>query len=138
MPGEDDRLIERREAENARLAAGSAAKPQVCTAVVVEDGEGRILLLKRGVSCSRPGHWSFPGGKLEPGETLSECCRREMFEETGPALETLRFDRLTECLGPPHLVGVVCRATAAGEPLNREIIIATRSDGSPGDRPPTR
>ena len=27
--------------------------------------------------------WSFPKGKIEPGETLEECAIREVFEETG-------------------------------------------------------
>ena len=38
----------------------------------------------------RPHHgdWSFPKGKLEPGETLAECAQREVGEETG--FETVR------------------------------------------------
>ena len=33
----------------------------------------------------RPGHrdWTFPKGKLDPGETLRQCARREVEEETG-------------------------------------------------------
>ncbi len=33
----------------------------------------------------RPGRedWTFPKGKLEPGETLAECAVREVLEETG-------------------------------------------------------
>lgn len=27
--------------------------------------------------------WEFPGGKQQPGESLEECCRREIAEETG-------------------------------------------------------
>ncbi|MCD4739825.1 NUDIX domain-containing protein [archaeon] len=33
------------------------------------------------------GHWSFPKGKIEPGENLQETARREILEETGLHVE---------------------------------------------------
>lgn len=33
----------------------------------------------------------FPGGKREPGETLEEAARREVFEETGATITSLKF-----------------------------------------------
>jgi len=41
----------------------------------------------------RPGRedWSFPKGKLDPGETLEECALREVTEETGLECRTVRF-----------------------------------------------
>lgn len=38
----------------------------------------------------RPSHrdWTFPKGKLDPGETLRQCARREVEEETGFACST--------------------------------------------------
>ena len=44
--------------------------------------EGRALLVRRGREPLR-GEWSIPGGKVEPGESLEECVRRELREETG-------------------------------------------------------
>lgn len=43
------------------------------------DGEGRVLLQKRGDS----GSWGFPGGAIELGETPEEAAVREIKEETG-------------------------------------------------------
>jgi len=61
-------------------------QPAIGVGAVVFDGLGRVLLVRRG----RPpavGAWSLPGGKQEAGETLRECCRRELREETGLAVE---------------------------------------------------
>ena len=45
--------------------------------------QDRFLLLKR-PKCKKiyPGHWNFPGGKKEGFETVEECLRREVREET--------------------------------------------------------
>jgi|GEM_PF-420899 len=48
--------------------------------VVVEDN-GAILLGQR-LSGLFSGQWCLPGGKLDQGESVEECARRELFEET--------------------------------------------------------
>lgn len=59
---------------------------------VAEDGSRRLLLVKRGKD-PFAGLWAFPGGFLEENETLEQCARRELKEETG--LETAsRFEEL--------------------------------------------
>jgi 8-oxo-dGTP diphosphatase len=49
------------------------------TAAVIER-DGKILIAKRRVPSIVP-PWEFPGGKLEDGESLEECLKREIREE---------------------------------------------------------
>ncbi|TPM82654.1 NUDIX domain-containing protein [Mesorhizobium sp. B2-3-3] len=53
--------------------------PAVSVAVVRND---TVLLVKRARQPSQ-GLYAFPGGKVEPGETLEDAARRELMEETG-------------------------------------------------------
>lgn len=53
----------------------------VCAAIVFENG--RFLVARRSPQEKLAGFWEFPGGKVEPGETLQECLKREIAEELG-------------------------------------------------------
>jgi len=54
----------------------------IVTAAVVER-EGRFFVTRRQDGTHLEGHWEFPGGKCEPGETDEACLTREMREELG-------------------------------------------------------
>lgn len=56
----------------------------VGAAVILESGDGKILLTRRGDHLHTfPGIWVPPGGHLEANETLAEAGLRELEEETG-------------------------------------------------------
>jgi len=62
----------------------SAARRPVDVAVgVLIDPEGRFLLTSRPVGKAYAGYWEFPGGKVEPGESIEQALRRELQEEIG-------------------------------------------------------
>jgi len=52
-------------------------------AAVIQRADGAFLLTSRPAGKVYAGHWEFPGGKLEPGETVEQALRRELHEELG-------------------------------------------------------
>ena len=60
---------------------------------VVNNNQGQILIDRRKKSGDMGGLWEFPGGKIEPGETIEECIKREVQEEINIEIEVC--DRLT-------------------------------------------
>ncbi|MDQ3102175.1 MAG: NUDIX hydrolase [Bacteroidota bacterium] len=56
--------------------------PILSVDALIEDDQGRILLIIRGVPPFK-GKWCLPGGKVEPGERVEAALEREMIEEIG-------------------------------------------------------
>jgi 8-oxo-dGTP diphosphatase len=50
---------------------------------VLRDAAGRVLIAQRPEGKHLAGLWEFPGGKLEPGETVAQALVRELHEELG-------------------------------------------------------
>ena len=59
------------DAKEANSASNSAGRPvtEVAVGVLVQP-DGRYLLAQRPAGKPYEGYWEFPGGKLEPGETV--------------------------------------------------------------------
>ena len=66
-----------------------------CSAFVFDAKREKVLLLQR----SDDGKWAVPGGAMMAGESLSEACQREVFEETGIKV---KVNRLLSVYTSPH------------------------------------
>ena len=70
-----------------RRLVGHRALLQAGASVLLEDGEGRLLLQRR-ADC---GLWGYHGGSVELDEAVEEAAKRELFEETGLHAEKLEL-----------------------------------------------
>jgi len=61
-------------------ALGKSNTVRVGIGVIIEKGDGKILVGKR--KGSHAPFYSIPGGHLDPGETFEKCAVREVREET--------------------------------------------------------
>ena len=70
----------------AREASPQGAPTRPCTNVAVGilvQPDGQFLLTTRPPGKPYAGHWEFPGGKFEAGETVEDALARELHEELG-------------------------------------------------------
>lgn len=54
-------------------------------------GDKFLIAQRDGTNRFIPYLWEFPGGKLEPNETLPECIKREILEEINIEIEVEEF-----------------------------------------------
>ncbi|WP_336885030.1 NUDIX hydrolase [Methylomicrobium sp. RS1] len=73
----------------------SFPEPMIGVGGLLFNRQNQVLLIKRNKP-PRQGLWSVPGGKLEAGEGLTECCRREIREETGLDVNVLSLIAVVE------------------------------------------
>jgi ADP-ribose pyrophosphatase YjhB (NUDIX family) len=58
-----------------------------CSAVLFSNDGQAVLLTRR----TDNGQWCLPGGMIDPGESVTEGCEREIFEETGLIVRVVRL-----------------------------------------------
>lgn len=86
---------------------------------LIENPEGRILLLQRAGSAYGPGAWCLPGGKVDYGQTVESALAREIWEETSLQLLAAEFffwqDSLPIQTGGIHCLNLYFRCRVRGE-----------------------
>jgi len=89
--------------------------PVTGTSIIPILPDGRIVLIRR----RDTGRWGFPGGMVDWGEDIPTTVKRELNEETGLQLQTLK--RLVGVYSAPdrdprfHSICVVVEASVDGE-----------------------
>lgn len=91
----------------------SAERPSaVLCAVFEEEGQAHLVLTRRSSRLrSHTGEVSFPGGRIDPGESPTNAARREAHEEVGLPPEAVtpvgRLSTLTTSLNPAPITPIV-------------------------------
>jgi ADP-ribose pyrophosphatase YjhB (NUDIX family) len=83
-------IIGERVGKDGRLGVG-------CSASIFDSQKEKILLVRR----KDNGKWAVPGGYMEAGESFSDACNREVWEETGL---TVNINRLIGVYTSPNLL----------------------------------
>lgn len=66
-------------------------KPHQIVAAAVICKDETVLVCKRHSKGLNAGLWEFPGGKLEQGESIDDCLKREIHEELGIDIHHLSY-----------------------------------------------
>lgn len=59
---------------------------------IIQNKEGKLLLLQRSGVASYPDHWQLVEGKLEESENILEALKREIYEETGTSVSDININ----------------------------------------------
>ncbi len=116
-------------------------RPKVSVVFVCSDGDGRLLLARRGPGArDEPGAWDCGAGALEFGESFEDAVRREVAEEYATTPLAVRLCGVRNVLRedpPSHWVALVFRvrvdpaAVSIGEPHKFDALGWFRRDQLP-------
>ncbi|MDP3905611.1 (deoxy)nucleoside triphosphate pyrophosphohydrolase [Novosphingobium sp.] len=98
--------------------------PVVALALI--DQTGRVLMQQRRLGKQHGGLWEFPGGKVEPGESLVCALVREIAEELGIGIEPAALIPVSFAANPAEpyvvLLYTACEWTGTPQCLEGEAI----------------
>ncbi len=101
-------------------------RPVTRVAVVIIErnlaGAYEVLFAQRPEGKPYAGHWEFPGGKIEPGESITDAAIREIKEELGLQISSVE-QFAVERFSYPHAhveLNFVTSAQWSGEPRGLE------------------
>ena len=105
------------------------SRASVAMVLAEQEGKARVLFIERARDERDPwsGNLAFPGGRVEPGESLHQAAERETQEEIGLDLSHARpVGRLADIVGTNLPIQVSCFAYALCAPqpdlrLNHEV-----------------
>src|SRR5215467_4454036 len=63
--------------------------PSIRVVAAIIERNGKLLITQRPMDVHLAGLWEFPGGKVEPEETLEQALVREIQEEIGVKIQIL-------------------------------------------------
>ncbi|RUR85140.1 hypothetical protein PCC6912_12560 [Chlorogloeopsis fritschii PCC 6912] len=88
---------------------------------VIWNDKRQILIDRRPPTGVMGGLWEFPGGKIEPGETIFDCIKREIYEELGIVIEVgehlITIDHTYTHLRVTLTVHNCCHITGIPQPI---------------------
>lgn len=95
---------------------------QVHVAVGVVRRDNTFFICKRAEHQHQGGKWEFPGGKVEPGESVEQALNRELQEEIGVAvLSSFPLIEIAHDYSDKRvLLSVLLVESFAGEPYGKE------------------
>lgn len=109
--------------------ASPPGRPVAAVLAVVVRGE-EVILVRR-ANPPDAGLWGFPGGKIEPGEPITDAAVRELHEETCVTARAVEVFTAVDAIGngpAAHhyvLIAVLC-AWLAGDPVAADDALEAR------------
>ncbi len=79
-------------------AYSDKVRVRVCGICLQDD---KMLLVRHQPTIKNKAFWAPPGGGLQFGESIADCLKREVLEETGLEVEVIRFLFVNEFMQPP-------------------------------------